>query len=130
MSFIFSQANKIDLTTITTESNTSGFIKIADLELNGINTSELISSISNEDLIKLRNFDFSTYRIYSASKKVQILDGPIIELYSIEKMISIGQNFDQNFIDSKKNIDYSTVTHEIIPLVNISFGKQIAPQLH
>lgn len=105
-------------------------LKVSDLELNGILTSQLNQAISQSDLVKLRNFDFKQYRSYSKSQEVQIEDGPVIVLYSIEFMISKGQQFENQFLFNKKNTDETTVIHPIIPVVNIGFGKSSAIELH
>ena len=102
----------------------------SDLELNGLNSGLITSEISQSDLIKCRTFDFSAYRNYYNSQEVQIENGPKIVLYSIEKMISLGQIFDPQFLDSKKNVDETAVTHPIIPIINIGYGKITAPELH
>jgi hypothetical protein len=102
----------------------------SDLEQNGINSTLLNIDISNSDIVKLRNFDFSKYRNYYNLQEVQIENGPKIIIYSIEKMISIGQIFDQQFLDSKKNVDETNITHSIIPVINIGFGKTVATELH
>jgi len=124
---VFTQESVSLLPVITNESKT---LKVSDLELNGINSSAINSVILHEDLIKLRNFDFSVYRLFDNSQKIQIQDGPMIELYSIEKMIVLGQVFSTDFINSKNGVDNSSVTHDIIPLVNIGFGKTQAIELH
>ncbi len=102
----------------------------SDLELNGLNSSQITDEISQSDLVKLRTFDFSGYRNYYNPQEVQIENGPKIILYSIEKMISIGQTFETQFIDSKKNVDETSVTHPIIPVINIGYGKITAPEFH
>lgn len=102
----------------------------SDLELNGINSALLNIEVSNNDIIKLRNFDFSNYRNYYNTQEVQIENGPKIILYSIEAMISKGQKFDDQLISNKKNVDDTNIMHPIIPTVNIGFGKNFAPELH
>jgi hypothetical protein len=102
----------------------------SDLELNGINSALLNIEVSNNDIIKLRNFDFSNYRNYYNIQEVQIENGPKIILYSIEAMISKGQKFDDQLISNKKNVDDTNIMHPIIPTVNIGFGKNFAPELH
>ena len=102
----------------------------SDLELNGINSALLNIEVSINDIIKLRNFDFSNYRNYYNTQEVQIENGPKIILYSIEAMISIGQKFDDQLISNKKNVDDTNIMHPIIPTVNIGFGKNFAPELH
>ena len=98
-------------------------VQISDLEFNGINTSQISITLNHNDLEKLRYFDFSPYRLYNSSQKIQILDGPIIEIYSVEKMISKGMVYDENYIHSKMDVDNSTVSHATMPLVNIGYGK-------
>ena len=102
----------------------------SDLELNGINSALLNIEVSINDIIKLRNFDFSNYRNYYNTQEVQIENGPKIILYSIEAMISKGQKFDDQLISNKKNVDDTNIMHPIIPTVNIGFGKNFAPELH
>ena len=102
----------------------------SDLELNGINSALLNIEVSINDIIKLRNFDFSNYRNYYNIQEVQIENGPKIILYSIEAMISKGQKFDDQLISNKKNVDDTNIMHPIIPTVNIGFGKNFAPELH
>jgi len=102
----------------------------SDLELNGINSALLNIEVSINDIIKLRNFDFSNYRNYYNTQEVQIENGPKIILYSIEAMISKGQKFDDQLISNKKNVDDTNIMHPIIPSVNIGFGKNFAPELH
>ena len=105
-------------------------IQKSDLELNGINSALLNIEVSINDIIKLRNFDFSNYRNYYNTQEVQIENGPKIILYSIEVMISKGQKFEDQLISNKKNVDETNVIHPIIPIVNIGFGKNLAPELH
>jgi|GEM_PF-4691802 len=124
---VFTQESISLLPVITNESKT---LKVSDLELNGINSSAINSVILHEDLIKLRNFDFSVYRLFDNSQKIQIQDGPMIELYSIEKMIVLGQVFSTDFINSKNGVDNSHVSHEILPLVNIDYGKKTPIELY
>lgn len=78
-----------------------------------------IISFSNDDLNRILTFDFSVYRNYSTTQKVQIENGPLIELMSIQSMIQKGFAFDDYYLLEKKNIDKSNVTHEIIPIVHL-----------
>jgi hypothetical protein len=104
-------------------------LKISDLETNGISTYGL-TAMKESDIEKIMNFDFTSYRLYSGNQKVQIENGPVIEIYSLEKMISNGKTFSEELIFSKKNADYSNVTHAIIPKVNVGFGLTEAEVFH
>lgn len=104
-------------------------LKISDLETNGINTYGL-TAMKESDIEKIMNFDFTSYRLYKGNQKVQIENGPVIEIYSLEKMMSIGKTFSDELIFSKKNADYSTVSHAIIPKVNVGFGLTEAEVFH
>jgi hypothetical protein len=104
-------------------------LKISDLETNGINTYGL-TVMKEGDIEKIMNFDFTSYRLYKGNQKVQIENGPVIEIYSLEKMMSIGKTFSDELIFSKKNIDYSTVSHAVIPKVNVGFGLTEAEVFH
>ena len=118
-------ANENNLT-IETQRTT---LKISDLETNGINTYGL-TGMKESDIEKIMNFDFTSYRLYIGNQKVQIENGPVIEIYSLEKMISNGKTFSDELIFSKKNANYSTVTHAIIPKVNVGFGLTEAEVFH
>lgn len=108
----------------------SNSVNISTLEEKGIYTTNIPLSITDEDLENLKSFDFSPFRLYSASQKIQIENGPIIELFSVEKMISIGAVFTEEYISSKKNTDFSTVTHSVMPKVNIGYGLIPAEVFH
>lgn len=108
----------------------SVFTLLSELEKNGINTSEITVEIGVNDIEKLKKFDFSPYRVYNKSQKIQIENGPIIEIYSVEKMVSMGFVYENTYILSKKNVDNMSVTHEIMPLVNIGYGLTPAEILH
>ena len=46
----------------------------------------------------------------------------ILELYSLEKLISRGFVFDSALIQDKKGRDHSGITHQTMPVVNVGFG--------
>jgi hypothetical protein len=104
-------------------------IKLSDLENNGVNTSKINSSLLSQDLEKILDFDFSPYRNYSSIQKVALDNNFIIELYSLETMISKGIHVESSLISSKKNTDHSGVIHDVIPKVSIGFGKYPAQEL-
>lgn len=122
-----SSSKKI-VSTVSPVSNV--FTTIEDLEKNGIKSSKIKTKISSDDIERLGVFDFSGYRNYSESQLVQIKNGPIIELYSIEKSISKGMVFKDSLINEKLNINNSGVTHSVIPLVEIGFGIKLIEPLH
>jgi hypothetical protein len=105
-------------------------ITVQDLQGNGINSSKINEVLPTFELEKLLNYDFSSYRKYNQPQKIQIENGPIIELLSIQEMISNGTTFNSEYVLSKKDIDYSTISHEIIPIVNVGFGKISSEEIH
>jgi hypothetical protein len=102
----------------------------SDLAKNGIDPSTLPENISQEDLQKLLYFDFSIFRNFSSNQSVQILNGPLIQLYSIERLITAGHEFTESFLLSKRNVQTNQSNYEVIPLVNVGFGKSPALELH
>lgn len=130
---IYGQSGQANISSDETQNKSSenSFIPLfSELEKNGINTAKINIEISNNDLEKLKNFDFSPYRVYNNSQKIQIENGPVIEIYSVEKMINMGVVYENAYILSKKNVDNMFVTHEIMPLVNIGYGLTAAEVLH
>ena len=97
-------------------------IEKSPLATNGIFEQSIFNSISDEDYNRLLKFDFSPYRNYNTTQKVQIENGPLLELFSVEKMIQDGFVYDEMYVKSKKEVDNSHVTHQILPVVNIRFG--------
>lgn len=102
--------------------NISPISEKSPLTSNGIFDQSIFNSISNEDYNRLLKFDFSPYRNYNTTQKIQIENGPLLELYSVEKMIQAGFIYDREYTKSKKEVDNSNVTHPILPYVNIGFG--------
>ena len=122
--YLFVISSSFGQNTVTNSVNNSS------LEENGIYSTNIPTSITNEDLENLKTFDFSPYRLYSTSQKIQIENGPIIELFSVEKMILKGQIFSEEYILSKKNTDFSTVVHSVMPKVKTGYGLIPAETLH
>ena len=119
---VFSQEGKHKEDLIVRVNKTDGYLSISDLEKNGINSKLLKSELPLDELQKIRDFNFDQYRDYSKVQLVQISNGgPILELYSIEKLINEGFVFDSKLIEDKKGINYSGVTHQTMPVVNIGF---------
>jgi len=120
---LFSQEGKHkgDLDMINTKSE--GYLSISDLEKNGINSKYIKSELPIDEIQKIRDFNFDQYRDYSRVQLIQISNGgPILELYSIEKLIKEGFIFDSALVEDKKGRDYSGITHQTMPIVNIGFA--------
>ena len=98
-------------------------VMISNLNKNGIETNGFPLTLDSDEIKKIIYFDFSQYRSYYKKQFVQIANGgPIIELYSIERMIKEGFVFEESFLESKKGIDYSGVIHQTIPIVIVGYG--------
>lgn len=130
---IYGQSGSVNISSDETQNQSSENLitpVFSELEKNGINTAKINIEISSNDIEKLKSFDFSPFRVYNNSQKIQIENGPIIEIYSVEKMIGMGVEYENTYILSKKNVDNTFVTHEIMPLVNIGYGLTAAEVLH
>lgn len=93
-----------------------------DLNAAGIKIKNFSRSLNQSEIAKLSKFNFDEYRKYNQTSLVQIANGPVIELSSLLDITSQGKKVDQTLIDSKRNTDYSTVTHESMPLIHLGFG--------
>jgi len=76
------------------------------------------------------SFDFDQYRKYNERTQIQIENGPMLKLFSIKELTDKGIAVRQEIINQKKNMDSGNVKHELIPFVNIGFGKTLAKELH
>ncbi len=97
----------------------------SSLSSNGIKNESFLNSIQDEDLNRLISFDFSPFRNYYTNQKVQIENGPVIELFSIEEMLQKNFQFDIAYLENKKGVDFSSITHQLVPIVNIGYGTKL-----
>jgi|APGre2960657468_1045069.scaffolds.fasta_scaffold202247_1 hypothetical protein len=120
---IFGQDGKHKGNLSISENKSEGDLHISDLEKNGINSKLIKLDLSINDIHIIRDFNFDKYRDFSNVQLIQISNGgPILELYSIEKLINDGFVFDTALIEDKKGRDYSGITHQTMPIVNIGFA--------
>lgn len=120
---IFGQDGKHKGNLSISENKSEGYLNISDLEKNGINSKLIKTDLAMDDIQIIRNFNFDKFRDYSNVQLIQISNGgPILELYSLEKLISQGFVFDSALIQDKKGRDYSGITNQTMPVVNVGFG--------
>lgn len=120
---IFGQEGQHKGNLSNSENKSEVHLNISELEKNGINSKLIKSDLAIDNIQIIRNFNFDKFRDYSNVQLIQISNGgPILELYSLEKLISQGFVFDSALIQDKKGRDYSGITHQTMPIVNIGFG--------
>jgi hypothetical protein len=79
--------------------------------------------INQEDYKRIVLGNYDEYRDLQKRTKIKIANGgPEIELFSITEMESMGHQVNSHIKSEKQNRDYSNVTTELIPEVNVCFG--------
>lgn len=79
------------------------------------------SSLSDTDIQKIEAFNFDQYRFFNIRQKVQIVRGPLIELFSVSEMQKSGIDFSKNYIDMIKSRSES-FKHESIKSLDLGLG--------
>ena len=102
---------------------------LANLNLNAqskINRKDLIilketKTLSEKDEQKLTSYNFDQYRYLNLRKKIQLVNGPLIELISLNEMRTLGMPIDSKVEEniSKKSEQFK---HESILQLNIGLG--------
>jgi hypothetical protein len=78
-------------------------------------------TLNEKDQNKLANYNFDEFRYLNLRKKIQLVNGPLIELLSLSELKSLGINVKQETSDliSKKSEKFK---HESILQLNIGLG--------
>ena len=79
------------------------------------------TELSTSDLQKISNYNFDEYRFYNRTKKIQLKNGPLIELKSMSELQKEGLVFSTALIESvkAKSEDFK---HETILLLDLGLG--------
>lgn len=85
------------------------------------NVLESKKELSQSDLDKINAFNFDEYRFYNLKKKVQLSNGPLIELLSIKELEEKGVVVDQDIVNTAKARS-ENFKHESILSLNIGLG--------
>jgi hypothetical protein len=82
-------------------------------------------TLNEKDQNKLANYNFDEFRYLNLRKKIQLVNGPLIELLSLSELKSLGINVKQETSDliSEKSEKFK---HESILQLNIGLGIQEA----
>lgn len=88
----------------------------------GISIAEQKTALTESDLNLINSYNFDNYRRYDRRAKVQLLNGPLLELHSILEIQKLGFELKPEIIEAAKNQDWTNVKHESIPLLNIGLG--------
>lgn len=106
---------------VSVSAQTNAEIK-ARLNKSGISEISCDRSLQDDEYEMILNFDFSQYREYNKKRKVQILNGPLLELSSLQEQQQQGILIDANVLEAKRKAAEYT-THEIIPQVDVGIRK-------
>lgn len=87
----------------------------------GFKILESKTELSTSDLQKISNYNFDEYRFYNLTKKIQLMNGPLIELKSMNELQKEGLVFSAALIESvkAKSEDFK---HETILLLDLGLG--------
>lgn len=78
-------------------------------------------NLSESDKIQIEDYNFDSYRFMNLRKKIQLVNGPLIELLSIKEVQALGKSVEQSVIDVAKEKS-EVFKHESILLLNIGLG--------
>jgi len=100
------------------------------LTANGIVPSNELSSLPYQDKEAVAKFNFDSYRTYDSHAHVLLVNGPKIELESIQERIAKGNIVDSKIVLQKQGSVKSAKAGNVsIPLVNAGVGIRVAKQV-
>jgi len=79
------------------------------------------TNLSEQDKLTIANYNFDSYRFMNLHKKIQLVNGPLIELLSIKELQSLGITVPQDVINTAQEKSES-FKHESILLLSIGLG--------
>lgn len=77
--------------------------------------------LTQADMNKINSANFNDYRFYNLKKKVQLVNGPLIELLSIKEMEENGVVIPKSMVDVAKSKS-EIFKHESILILNLGLG--------
>jgi len=92
------------------------------IKANGVIVSTDVTAIPYVDIDRIAKFNFDSYRAYNTRQRVKLINGPIVELQSIQERLAEGKTIDQAIIDKKKDIASVTYKYEVMPKVDVKIG--------
>lgn len=112
---IFISFSKLSHSQTTTDvQNKGGFIIL-----------ETKTELTTSDFQKISNYNFDEYRFYNLRKKIQLKQGPLIELKSISELQQEGVVLSQTVIEIAR-AKSENFKHESILLLDLGLGINIA----
>lgn len=78
-------------------------------------------SLSESDKILIEDYNFDSYRFMNLRKKIQLVNGPLIEILSIKEVQALGKSIEQSIVDTASGKS-EVFKHESILLLNIGLG--------
>ena len=112
----------INLSAFAQESNNNiGYSQA--LSLKGIVLLNLSEPLRSEDYEMILAYDFDNLRNEVSRRKVDLTNGPTIELYSFDELISNNISFDNSIYVFKQGEDISVNLIQSITKIDIGIGK-------
>ena len=112
----------INLSAFAQEPNSNIDYKQA-LSLKGIVLLNLLVPIRSEDYEMILAYDFDDLRNEVSRRKIDLTNGPTIELYSFDELISNNISFDNSIYVFKKGEDISANLIQTITKIDLGIGK-------
>lgn len=91
------------------------------LKENGVTITEKVFNFTDHQFYLLETYDFTPFRNLNSNRIVQIEDGPLIQLFSLNEMIKSGKTISSEILENKKEEIHSDHLKKVITLINIGF---------
>jgi hypothetical protein len=93
-----------------------------EVKKNGVIITTDITKMPYTDVQKIVKYNFDSYRAYKTRQKVQLKNGPVAELESIDERLKEHVVIDSEIIAKKKSIAGTSYKYEVVPLLDILLG--------
>lgn len=89
---------------------------------NGVVTGIDLTTLPYVDIDRIATFNFDPYRAYDSRQQIKLINGPLVELYSLKEMQSMGKVIDLALVEKKKEIAASKYKYALITELDAKIG--------
>jgi hypothetical protein len=89
---------------------------------NGVVTSIDLTTLPYVDIDRIATFNFDPYRAYDTRQQIKLINGPLVELFSIKEMQAMGKIIDLALVEKKRDIATSKYKYALITELDAKIG--------